>query len=59
VPFVHVHWYEGRTPEQKAEIARRITEALVEEGNTTADQVWIHFDDSEPGDWAMRGELQD
>ena len=29
MPFVHIHWFEGRTDEQKAEIARRVEEALV------------------------------
>ncbi len=58
MPYVHIHWFEGRDAEQKAEIARRITEALVEVGKTTADQVWIRFDDCAKADWAMAGELQ-
>ena len=32
MPFVHVHWFEGRTDEQKAEIARRIEAALIGTG---------------------------
>lgn len=58
MPFVHIHWYEGRSDEQKAEIARRITDALVEVGGTQADQVWVRFEDSEPADWSMGGEQQ-
>jgi len=58
MPFVHIHWYEGRTPEQKAEIGRLITDALVEVGKTSADQVWIRFDDSSKSDWVMGGEPQ-
>ena len=30
MPFVEVHWYEGRSDEQKAELAKRIEAALVE-----------------------------
>lgn len=59
MPFVHIHWYEGRDAEQKAELARRITAAMVEVGKTSPDQVWIRFDDSSPGDWVMGGEPQD
>lgn len=58
MPFVHIHWYEGRSDEQKAELARRITEAMVEVGKTSADHVWIKFDDSKQSDWAMGGEQQ-
>ena len=58
MPFIHVHWYEGRSDEQKAELAKRITEAMVEVGKTTADQVWIRFDESSQADWAMGGEIQ-
>ena len=58
MPFVHVHWYEGRTPEQKAEIAKRITEALVDVGKTTPEHVWVRFDDSKKSDWVMGGQPQ-
>ena len=59
MPFIHVHWFEGRTAEQKAELTKRITEAMVEVGKTPADQVWIRFDDASKSDWGMAGELQD
>ena len=58
MPFIHVHWYEGRSDEQKAELAKRITEAMVEVGKTPADHVWIKFDDSKKSDWVMGGEQQ-
>jgi 4-oxalocrotonate tautomerase len=59
MPYVHIHWFEGRDAEQKAELARRITEAMVEVGKTTSDQVWIRFDDIAKSDWAMDGEIQE
>jgi 4-oxalocrotonate tautomerase len=58
MPVVTIEWYEGRTPEQKREIALKLTQLLVDVGKTSADQVWIRFVDSPKGDWAMGGELQ-
>jgi 4-oxalocrotonate tautomerase family enzyme len=56
VPFVHIHWFEGRDDEQKAEVARRVTEALVEEGKAKRKDVWVKFDDGAPADWYFGGE---
>ncbi|CAN5483894.1 hypothetical protein BH10ACT11_BH10ACT11_03920 [soil metagenome] len=58
MPFVQVHWYEGRSDEQKAEIAKRSTDALVEVGKTSTEHVWIKFSDSKKTDWVMGGEQQ-
>ena len=58
MPVVTIEWYEGRSPDQKREIAERVTDALVEVGKVPADQVWIRFVDSPRSDWAMGGELQ-
>lgn len=58
MPVVTIEWYEGRSPEQKREIAKRVTEALVDVGKTTSDQVWVRFVDSPRSDWAIGGELQ-
>lgn len=58
MPVVTIDWYEGRTPEQKREIAEKLTQLLVDVGKVPADQVWIRFVDSPKADWAMGGELQ-
>jgi 4-oxalocrotonate tautomerase len=58
MPVVTIEWYEGRSPEQKREIAEKLTELLAEVGGTPPDQVWIRFVDSSRSDWAMGGELQ-
>jgi len=58
LPYVHIHWFEGRDAEQKAELARRITEAMEEVAAVPPDQVWIRFDDARRADWAMAGEIQ-
>jgi 4-oxalocrotonate tautomerase len=58
VPVVTVEWYEGRSAEQKREIAEGITKLVSEVGKTPADQVWIRFVDSPKSEWAIGGELQ-
>jgi len=58
MPYVTVEWFEGRSPEQKAELAKRITEALTEVAGTPPEEVWIRFEDSARGDWAMGGKLK-
>lgn len=58
MPVVTIEWYEGRSAEQKREIAAKVTEAIAEVGETPADQVWIRFVDSPKSDWAIGGEIQ-
>lgn len=58
MPVVTIEWYEGRSADQKREIADKLTQLLVDVGKTTPDQVWIRFVDSAKSDWAMGGELQ-
>jgi 4-oxalocrotonate tautomerase len=58
MPIVTIEWYEGRSAEQKREIARRLTELIADVGKTSPDQVWIRFVDSPRSDWAIGGELQ-
>jgi 4-oxalocrotonate tautomerase len=58
MPVVTIEWYEGRSDEQKKEIAEKLTEVLSEVGKMPADQVWIRFVDSSKSDWAMGGEMQ-
>ena len=41
MPFVHVHWFEGRSAEQKAEIAKRIEAALVEVAGVSPEHCWV------------------
>jgi 4-oxalocrotonate tautomerase len=58
MPVITVEWYEGRSPEQKKEIAERLTELMVEVGKTPREHVWIRFVDSPKSEWAMGGEIQ-
>lgn len=57
MPVVTVEWLEGRTPQQKAQLAERLTQAFVEVAKVSEDQVWIVFRDVKRSDWAMGGQL--
>ena len=58
MPVVTIEWYEGRSPEQKKEIAEKVTEVISEVGKTPADQVWIKFVESPKSEWAIGGDIQ-
>lgn len=53
MPFVHIHWFEGRSDEQKAEIAKRIEEALVEVAGASPEHCWVKFVDSKKTDFII------
>ena len=57
MPVVTVEWLEGRTPQQKAQLADSLTKAFVELAKVKPDQVWIVFRDVKRSDWAMSGKL--
>lgn len=50
MPFVEIHWYEGRSDEQKAEIAKRIEAALSEVAGVPPEHCWIKFSDTKKSD---------
>lgn len=58
MPVVTIEWYEGRSADQKREIAEKLTDLLVDVGKTTPDQVWVRFVDSPKSEWAIGGEIQ-
>jgi 4-oxalocrotonate tautomerase len=58
VPIVTIEWYEGRSAEQKKELADKLTDLLVDVGKTQREQVWVRFVDSPKSDWAIGGEIQ-
>ena len=57
MPMVTVEWLEGRTPQQKAQLADAITSAFVEVAKVSKDQVWIVFRDVTRSNWSMGGKL--
>ncbi|HEV2724512.1 MAG TPA: tautomerase family protein [Thermoleophilaceae bacterium] len=58
MPVVTIEWYEGRSAEQKRQIAEGLTALLSEFGGTAPEQVWIRFVDSAKSDWAVGGVIQ-
>ncbi len=50
MPFVEIHWFEGRSDEQKAEIAKRVEEALVDVAGVAPEHCWVKFSDSAKSD---------
>ena len=57
MPVVTIDMWEGRTKEQKAAVARAITDALVDIAKTTPEHVNIIFRDVKKEDWAIGGQL--
>ena len=58
MPIVTIEWYEGRSPEQKKEMAEKLTDLMVDVGGTQREHVWIRFVDSPKSEWAMGGKVQ-
>lgn len=55
MPIVRVEMWPGRTLAQKAELARRITDAMVSVAHTTPEATIVIFQDVAKEDWAMGG----
>jgi 4-oxalocrotonate tautomerase len=59
MPIMEVKLWAGRTREQKAELARRFTETMVEVVGCPAKAVSVVFEDYSQSDWAEGGVLAD
>ena len=57
MPIVKVEMFAGRSKEQKAELAKAITDAVVNIARTTADDTIVIFTDVERENWARGGTL--
>jgi 4-oxalocrotonate tautomerase len=57
MPFINVKVIEGVfTPDQKAQIAERLTDAMVSvEGENMRGVTWCVIDEVKSGDWAVGG----
>ncbi len=56
MPIVRVSMAEGRSKDQKAALARDITEALVRNCGGHAEHVYVLFEDVDKDDWLVGGE---
>jgi 4-oxalocrotonate tautomerase len=57
MPTIHVELFSGRTPAQKAALAKELTEACVRVLGGSGDGVDVIFVDVERGNWATGGVL--
>ena len=57
MPTIHVELFEGRTHEQKAALARELTEACVRVLGSKPEGVHVIFQDVAPQNWASGGVL--
>lgn len=55
MPVVIVKLLEGRTAEQKTELAQAITEAVVKIAKTTAEGTQVIYEDTKRSDWFSGG----
>ena len=57
MPMITVEWLEGRTKQQKSQLADALTKAFMDTAKVSKEQVWIVFRDVKRSDWAMAGTL--
>ncbi len=57
MPVVRIEMWTGRTKEQKAELAKVITDAMVKIAKTAPEHTTIIFEDVKKENWAIGGVL--
>ena len=57
MPLITVHMFEGRTVEQKRELAAALTEAIVRVAKTTPEATQVIIHDVPRDNWAFAGKL--
>lgn len=57
MPIIRIEMWSGRSHSQKAELARVITDAMVNITNTTPESTIIVFEDVSKENWAQSGRL--
>jgi|TARA_X000001036_G_C20032619_1_gene543377 4-oxalocrotonate tautomerase len=57
MPLIQVQMFTGRTPQQKRDLVRALTDAFVETAGSTPESIDVILTDVEPSDWAQGGTL--
>ncbi|HXN23680.1 MAG TPA: 4-oxalocrotonate tautomerase family protein [Candidatus Dormibacteraeota bacterium] len=57
MPHVQITWVEGRSAEQKKNVAQRITQALEEDGKAKRENIHVAFIDVPATNYAEAGVL--
>lgn len=55
MPTIQVYWFEGRTQEQKAQLAKEMTEIVARIGKTAPENTHVIYHDIKRSDWAEGG----
>ena len=58
MPFVRIELFEGRSPEQKAAIARDVTEVISKHANAPKENIHVIITDLKEGELFQRGEMK-
>lgn len=57
MPVVRVAWFDGKSADEKAQVAQEITDSIVRNTGTDASHVYVLFEDVKMSDWAGSGKL--
>lgn len=57
MPILRVSLWSGRTKEQKAKLAKALTDTMVDTAEVPAQSVTIQFDELPKENWATGGQL--
>ena len=57
MPIVRVEMWTGRTPQQKADLARAITDAVCRIAGSPPESTLVVFSDIDKSNWAQAGAL--
>ncbi len=55
MPFIHIRLFEGRTPQEKAELGEALTRETVRVLRCSPEAVDIVFEDVKRSDWMTAG----
>ncbi len=58
MPIIHISMFEGRTVEQKRQLAKELTDTMVSVLDCDRATVRILFEDYATHDWAIAGQLR-
>ncbi|SEL11730.1 4-oxalocrotonate tautomerase [Carnobacterium iners] len=57
MPFVHIELVAGRTVEQKINLVKEVTEAVVKNTDAPSEKVHVILNEMQPENYAVNGEL--
>lgn len=57
MPFVHIELVAGRTAEQKLNLVKEVTEAVVKNTGAPSEKVHVILNEMQPENYAVNGEL--